>query len=136
MKRLISVIVLVTLVFMNIVPLSASENIPYYDGVSSGSAMLSISDWGIALCTTTFTLWSTLIEADVEMQLVRLDPTGWTEVKTWSEHFDSSTQGAITMSKRYAVPQNGIYRVIAIADITTVDGKDHLEPYSIGIEYP
>lgn len=136
MKRTISLVLLITLVFLSTVPLSASEIIPYYNGVSSGAATLSISQWGIALCTTTFTLWSTLIEADVEMQLVRLDSSGWTEVKTWTEHFDSSTQGAIAMSKRYAVPENGIYKVIAIADITTSEGKDHLEPYSYSVEYP
>ena len=136
MKRLLSVILLATMVCGGIVSVNASEIIPYYEGVSSGAAMLSISKAGIALCTTTFTLWSTLVEADVEMKLMRFDSFGWTEVKTWNEHFGPSTQGAIAMSKRYAVPQNGIYRVVAIADIETNDGTDHLEPYSISVEYP
>ena len=136
MKKLISAVLLITLVFMTIVPISASEITPYYNGVSSGIAMLSFSKWGIAVCTTTFTLRSTLIEADVEMQLLRYETTGWTEVKTWNEHFGPSTDKTIVLDKRYAVPENGIYKVVAIADITTSSGKDHLEPYSNNIEYP
>ena len=70
------------------------------------------------------------------MQLLRYETTGWTEVKTWNEHFGPSTDKTIVLDKRYAVPENGIYKVVAIADITTSSGKDHLEPYSNNIEYP
>ena len=136
MKKLISVVLLITLVFVTTVPLSASEITPFYNGVTSGAAMLSFSSWGIAVCTTTFTLRSALIEADVEMQLLRYDITGWTEVKTWSEHFGPSNDRTIVLDKRYAVLENGIYKVVAIADITTSDGEDHLEPYSTSVEYP
>ncbi len=136
MKRLISTVVLVTLIFMLVVPLNASEIVPYYDGVSTGLAKLSISNLGVALCTTTFDLRYSLISADIEMKLLCYETSGWTEVKTWSEHFGPSNQRVLAMNKRYAVPKNGIYRVAVSADIETSAGTDHLEPYSISVEYP
>ena len=98
--------------------------------------MLSFSKLGVATCTATFTIRYALVEADIEMQLLRFTTSGWEEVKTWNEHFGSSTEPIITLNKRYAVSENGIYRVQVIADIETSAGTDHLEPYSNSIEYP
>lgn len=136
MKKIISVGLLIMLVFTTIVPLNASENIPFYDGVTSGAAILSFSNWGIALCTTTFTLRHELIEADIEMQLLRYETTGWEEVKTWNEHFGPSTDRTIVLDKRYTVPENGIFKVLVVADIETTGGSDHLEMDSNIEEYP
>ena len=63
MKRFISIVLFASLLFTCIVPLSASEITPYYNGVVSGAAMLNISTFGIATCTTTFTLRYSLVEA-------------------------------------------------------------------------
>lgn len=136
MKRLISTVVLLVLVCLLVVPMNASEIVPYYNGVSTGLAKLSISGLGVAACTATFDLRSTLVEADIEMKLLYFERTGWTEVKSWEEHFGPSNKRTLALSERYAVSKEGIYRVIAIADIETSAGTDHLEPYSISVEYP
>lgn len=136
MKRFMSAVLLVSILFILIVPVGANELTPYYDGVNTGTAMLSFSKLGVATCTATFTIRYALVEADIEMQLLRFTTSGWEEVKTWNEHFGPSTKPIITLNKRYAVPENGIYRVQVIADIETSAGTDHLEPYSISVEYP
>lgn len=135
MKRLISIALFMSMVLACIVPLSASETAPYYNGVASGAAMLSISNFGIASCTTTFTLRYPLVEADIEMQLLRFKPTGWEEEMSWEKHFGPSDDKVIYLDKSYAVG-DGIYKVYVIADIETTAGSDHLEPYSNIEEYP
>lgn len=135
MKRLISIVLFMSMVLACIVPLSASEISLYYNGVSSGAAMLSISNFGIASCTTTFDLRYPLVEADIEMQLLRFESSGWEEVKTWEEHFGESQKRALVLEKLYAVG-DGIYKVNVIADIETTAGSDHLEMGSNIEEYP
>ncbi len=135
MKRFISIVLFASLLFTCIVPLSASEITPYYNGVVSGAAMLNISTFGIATCTTTFTLRYSLVEADVEMQLLRFEPTGWEEVTSWEKHFGPSDDKVIYLDKLYAVG-DGIYKVYVTADIETTAGSDHLEPSSNIEEYP
>ena len=135
MTRLISIILYMSMVRACIVPLSASEISLYYNGVSSGAAMLSISNFGIASCTTTFDLRYPLVEADIEMQLLRFESSGWEEVKTWEEHFGESPKRALVLEKLYAVG-DGIYKVNVIADIETTAGSDHLEMGSNIEEYP
>ena len=135
MKRLISIVLFMSMVLACIVTLSASEISLYYNGVSSGAAMLSISNFGIASCTTTFDLRYPLVEADIEMQLLRFESSGWEEVKTWEEHFGESQKRALVLEKLYAVG-DGIYKVNVIADIETTAGSDHLEMGSNIEEYP
>lgn len=135
MKKIISSVLLITLLFVCIVPINAVEITPYLDGVTSGIALLNISNFGIASCTTTFNLRSQLLEADIEMQLLRFDASGWETVKTWEEHFDASDQRTLVLDKRYAVT-DGIYKVYVIADIETAAGSDHLETSSNIEEYP
>ena len=135
MKRLISIVLFMSMVLACIVPLSASEISLYYNGVYSGAAMLSISNFGIASCTTTFDLRYPLVEADIEMQLLRFESSGWEEVKTWEEHFGESQKRALVLEKLYAVG-DGIYKVNVIADIETTAGSDHLEMGSNIEEYP
>lgn len=135
MKRLFSTILLLSLFFMFTVPTAATEITPYYDGVTSGAALLSISNLGVASCTATFDLRYSLVEADIEMQLFRFEASGWKEVKTWEEHFGPSSKRTLIMDKLYAVSENGIYMVRVIADIETSAGADHLEPTSNRVEY-
>ena len=136
MKRFISIFLLISMMFMFVAPVSATETTLYYEGVNSGVAMLSFSKLGIATCTASFTLRATLVEADIEMQLLKFETSGWEEVKTWNEHIGPSNEPIIGLSKLYAVSENGIYKVQVVADIETEAGNDHLEPYSNSIEYP
>lgn len=135
MKRMLSIVLLSVLILMCVVPMNAAEITPYLDGVSSGAAMLNISNFGIASCTTTFDLRYSLVEADIEMKLLRFEASGWETVKTWTEHFGPSDRRTLALDKLYAVT-DGIYKVRVIADIETTAGTDHLEPSSNIIEYP
>lgn len=135
MKRMLSIVLLSVLILMCMVPMNAAEITPYLDGVSSGAAMLNISNFGIASCTTTFDLRYSLVEADIEMKLLRFEASGWETVKTWTEHFGPSDRRILALDKLYAVT-DGIYKVRVIADIETTAGTDHLEPSSNIIEYP
>ncbi len=135
MKKMISVLLFISMALACIVPLSASEIKPYYEGVTSGAAALSISNFGIATCTTAFDLRYALVEADIEMQLLRFEASGWEEVKTWEEHYGASEKRSLVLNKLYAVA-DGIYKVYVIADIETTAGSDHLEMGSNIEEYP
>ena len=135
MKRLISVILLIALLLLNVAAISATSVEPYYPGVTSASAMLSISRFGQAKSSVTVNLRKPLVSASIDMTLLKYTPSGWEEIASWSENYDTASANSIYLNKVKYV-DNGTYKVTATVSVTTTAGTDILYPDSITVTYP
>lgn len=135
MKRLISVILLIALLLLNVAAISATSVEPYYLGVTSASAMLSISRFGQAKSSVTVNLRKPLVSASIDMTLLKYTPSGWEEIASWSENYDTASANSIYLNKVKYV-DNGTYKVTATVSVTTTAGTDILYPDSITVTYP
>lgn len=135
MKRLISIILLIALLLLNVAAISATSVEPYYLGVTSASAMLSISRFGQAKSSVTVNLRKPLVSASIDMTLLKYTPSGWEEIASWSENYDTASANSIYLNKVKYV-DNGTYKVIATVSVTTTAGTDILYPDSVSVTYP
>ena len=135
MKRLISIILLIALLLLNVAAISATSVEPYYLGVTSASAMLSISRFGQAKSSVTVNLRKPLVSASIDMTLLKYTPSGWEEIASWSENYDTASANSIYLNKVKYV-DNGTYKVIATVSVTTTAGTDTLYPDSVSVTYP
>ena len=135
MKRLISVILLIALLLLNVAAISATSVEPYYLGVTSASAMLSISRFGQAKSSVTVNLRKPPVSASIDMTLLKYTPSGWEEIASWSENYDTASANSIYLNKVKYV-DNGTYKVTATVSVTTTAGTDILYPDSITVTYP
>ena len=122
MKRLISIILLIALLLLNVAAISATSVEPYYLGVTSASAMLSISRFGQAKSSVTVNLRKPLVSASIDMTLL-------------SENYDTASANSIYLNKVKYV-DNGTYKVTATVSVTTTAGTDILYPDSVSVTYP
>lgn len=135
MKRLISIILLIALLLLNVAAISATSVEPYYLGVTSASAMLSISRFGQAKSSVTVNLRKPLVSASIDMTLLKYTPSGWEEIASWSENYDTASANSIYLNKVKYV-DNGTYKVTATVSVTTTAGTDILYPDSVSVTYP
>ena len=135
MKRLISIILLIALLLLNVAAISATSVEPYYLGVTSASAMLSISRFGQAKSSVTVNLRKPLVSASIDMTLLKYTPSGWEEIASWSENYDTASANSIYLNKVKYV-DNGTYTVTATVSVTTTAGTDILYPDSVSVTYP
>lgn len=135
MKRLISVILLIALLLLNVAAISATSVEPYYLGVTSASAMLSISRFGQAKSSVTVNLRKPLVSASIDMTLLKYTPSGWEEIASWSENYNTASANSIYLNKVKYV-DNGTYKVTATVSVTTTAGTDILYPDSVSVTYP
>ncbi len=135
MKRLISIILLIALLLLNVAAISATSVEPYYLGVTSASAMLSISRFGQAKSSVTVNLRKPLVSASIDMTLLKYTPSGWEEIASWSENYDTASANSIYLNKVKYV-DNGTYKVTATVNVTTTAGTDILYPDSVSVTYP
>lgn len=134
MKRVLSLITLVALLLMAMPSLQASvpdTATPFYAGTSHASTTLSISNFGVATCTATAALSSTLIKATVKMELQRLEGVDWVTVETWEKEF---TEIPISLEKTKFLFQSGTYHVSTHFTIETTAGTDTLSTVSRSVE--
>lgn len=135
MKRLISITLLITLLVLNVATIGATNIEPYYLGVTSATAMLTISRFGQAKSTVTVNLREPLVSASIDMALLKYSSSGWEEIASWSESYDTASASSIHLNKVKYVDK-GIYKVTATVNVTTTAGTDTLYPDSISVTYP
>ena len=126
---------LIALLLLNVAAISATSVEPYYLGVTSASAMLSISRFGQAKSSVTVNLRKPLVSASIDMTLLKYTPSGWEEIASWSENYDTASANSIYLNKVKYV-DNGTYKVTATVSVTTTAGTDILYPDSVSVTYP
>ena len=97
--------------------------------------MLSISRFGQAKSSVTVNLRKPLVSASIDMTLLKYTPSGWEEIASWSENYDTASANSIYLNKVKYV-DNGTYKVTATVSVTTTAGTDILYPDSVSVTYP
>lgn len=122
MKRFVSFLLTLVLVFSLAVPAFAAENSQMqlrYKHIISFGTSITYGDWGIATCSS-----SVIVDSGykVTLKLTLQRSSGndsWEDVETWS---DEGNAGAAISEKR-ALYGKYSYRVVATATVYDLDGN-------------
>lgn len=122
MKRLLSFLLMLLLVFSMALPAFAIETPhvqPRYKHISTFSAEIEYGNWGIATCRSVVTI-DKGYQVTLTMSLQRsAGNDSWEDVKTWT---DQGYSGA-RITQQYSLLNKYSYRVLATATVYDLDGN-------------
>lgn len=118
MKRFISFLLMLVLVFSLTIPAFAADAQPRYKHIASFAADISYGNWGIATCSA-----SVIIDQGYRVVLTlslqkSSDDLTWEDVETWSAEGNMTA----SISEKRALYSNYSYRVLATARVYDQDG--------------
>ena len=115
-KRLLCLLLSVTILASGMVVMAADTPTPYYDATASISASLTISTSGLASCGGSVTLSDSSAFATLTMKLQQYTSSGWTTIEPWS------TSTSTRLSKTKYVTHGYYYRVVTSANVYDANG--------------
>lgn len=122
MKRFVSLLFTLVLVFSLTIPAFAAENSqvqPRYKHIISFGTSITYGSWGIATCSSSVTI-DPGYKVTLRLTLQRSSGDGsWENVETWT---DEGNAGA-AISERRALYSSYSYRVVATATVYDLNGN-------------